>query len=162
MSEKRVTEHITIEGARLIYRNFSGAKGENNRDGSRAFGVLLDDDLAERLKDDGWNVKYRKPDLEGYCQPFLNVKVKYNFYPPTAVMINSRGKVKLSEDSIGELDFCIIENADVIIRPYNYPAINGRPCGVSAYLKSIYVTIQEDEFARKYADIPEIDSEDRR
>lgn len=55
------------------------------------------------------------------------------------------------------MDWSIIKNCDLIIRPYNYPAIKGRSAGVSAYLKAIYVTISEDEFAEKYADIPDLD-----
>lgn len=157
MAERKVTENINIEGAKLIFRNFTGKPGDYNRDGGRSFGVILDDELAEHLKKDGWNVKYRKPDSDGYCQPYLNVKVKFDYYPPIAMMINSVGKTRLNEDNIGELDYCIPANVDVIIRPYNYPATNGRPAGVSAYLKAIYVTIQEDQFAKKYASIPDLD-----
>lgn len=155
MEEKRVTENINIEGAKLVYRNFSGKVSDRNRDGNRGFAVLLNDELAEHLKDDGWNVKYMKSNPDGYCQPYLNVKVRFDNFPPIATMINYAGKVRLDEHNIGELDYCMIKNADVIIRPYNYPASNNRPAGVSAYLKAIYVTIQDDPFAKKYADIPE-------
>lgn len=161
MSEQRkVTSNISIENARLIFKNFQGKKTDYNDEGNRNFGVLLDDDLAEKLKADGWRVKYRPPkqdDPELYEQPWLSVKVKFDPYPPIVVLINSRGKKKLTEETIDQLDWSIIRHCDLIIRPYNYPAVKGRPAGVSAYLKAIYVTISEDEFAEKYADIPDLD-----
>lgn len=159
MSEK-VTSNIHIEGARLIFKNFQGKKTDFNEEGNRNFGVLLDDELAESLIADGWPVKHLRPkedDPNQYEQPWLPVKVKFDPYPPIAVLINSRGKKKLHEETIDQLDWSIIKNCDLIIRPYNYPAIKGRPAGVSAYLKSIYVTISEDEFAEKYGDIPDLD-----
>lgn len=157
---ERVTSNINIEGARLIFRNFQGKKSDYNEEGNRNFGVLLDEELAERLKEDGWKVKYLKPredDPEQYRHPWLPVRVKFNQYPPIIVLINSRGKKKLDEDTIDQLDWSVIKNCDLIIRPYNYPAIKGRPAGVSAYLKAIYVTISEDQFAQKYSDIPDLD-----
>lgn len=161
MSEK-ITSNINIEGAKLIFKNFQGKKTDYNKEGNRNFGVLLDDNLAEQLMADGWPVKFLKPkedDPDQYEQPWLPVKVKFNPYPPIAVLINSRGKKKLDEETIDQLDWSIIKNCDLIIRPYNYPAMNKRPAGVSAYLKAIYVTISEDEFAEKYANIPDLDCE---
>lgn len=163
MERRRVTSNIKIEGARLIFRNFKGEASDYNAKGNRNFGVLLDDDLAKDLKDDGWNVKHLKPrddDPDRYAQPWLSVKVKFGKIPPIAVLINSRGRKNLTEDTIEQLDWTSIENCDLVIRPYNYPETNGRPAGVSAYLKAIYVTIQEDEFAGKYADIPSLDDEE--
>jgi hypothetical protein len=64
----------------------------------------------------------------------------------------------LTEETIDQLDWSIIESCDLVIRPYNYPAIAGRPAGVSAYLKAMYVTVVEDDFAKKYADIPDLDA----
>ncbi len=160
MNEKKVTQNIKIEGAKLIFKNFRGITSQYNTDGKRSFGVLLDDDLAEELISDGWNVKHLNPredDPERYEQPWLPVKVKFNLYPPIAVLINSKGKKRLDEETIDQLDWTLIKNCDLLIRPYNYPAMQGRPAGVSAYLKSIYVTILEDEFAEKYADIPDLD-----
>ena len=159
MSQRKVTSNISIEGATLIFKNFQGKKTDFNDEGDRNFGVLLSDNMAEDLKRDGWRVKYRRPmedDPEQYEQPWLKVKVKFNPYPPIAWMINSRGKVRLDEENIDQLDWSRIINCDLIIRPYNYPAIKGRPAGVTAYLKAIYVTIDEDEFTRKYADIPDL------
>ena len=159
MSERRVTNNITIEGAKLIFRNFSGKTTDFNRSGQRNFCVILDDELAAKLEADGWSVKYRKPredDPEQYRTPFLPVKVQFGMYPPKVVLITSRGKKELNEDTVGQLDWARIVNADVQIRPYNYPAMQGRPEGVSAYLKQLYVTIQEDPLESKYADIPDL------
>lgn len=160
MSEKRVTSNVKIMGARMIFKNFQGKKTDYNEAGNRNFGVLLDDELAESLKADGWNVKYRPPrpdDPEQHPQAWLPVKVKYGRIPPVVVLINSLGKKRLDEDSVGQLDWSIIKNADMIINPYNYPAMRGRPAGVSAYLKALYVTVAEDDLALKYADIPDLD-----
>lgn len=161
MSEK-VINNIKIKGAKLIFKNFQGKKSDYNEEGNRNFGVLLEDRLAEALENDGWNVKRLRPkedDPEQYRQPWLPVKVRFDPYPPVAVLINSRGKVKLDEESIDQLDWSVIADCDLIIRPYNYPARNGRPAGVSAYLKTIYVTISEDEFEEKYANIPYLGGE---
>ncbi len=161
MAEQRVTSNISIEGAKLIFRNFQGKRTDYNDEGNRNFGVLLDDDLAENLSRDGWKVKYLRPrpdDPDQYRQPWLPVKVKFGQIPPIVVLINSRGKKRLDEDTVEQLDWSIIKNCDLIIRPYNYPATKTRPSGVSAYLKAIYVTISEDEFADKYADIPDLDA----
>lgn len=158
--ERMVTSNVHIEGARLIYKNFKGKQTQYNAEGQRNFGVLLDDELAERLARDGWNVKHRKPredDPEQYEQPWLPVKVKFGNIPPIAVLINSRGKVKLNEDTIDQLDWSRIKNCDLVIRPYNYPAFGGNSGGVAAYLRAIYVTVEEDEFELKYADIPDLD-----
>lgn len=161
MSENGVVKsNVTIENARLIFRNFQGKRTDFNDEGKRNFGVLLPDDLAEQLKNDGWNVKYLKPredDPEQYRQPWLPVRVKFNPYPPIVVLINSKGKKRLDEETVDQLDWSIIKYCDLIIRPYNYPAIKGRPAGVSAYLKAIYVTISEDELAERYADVPDLD-----
>ena len=158
--EKKVSSNIIIEDAKLIYRNFSGKVSEYNRSGQQNFAVVLDDELAATLEADGWPVKYRKPrvdDPEQYRTPFLSVKVQFGMYPPTVVLITKRGKKRLDKDTVGQLDWARIEHADVQIRPYNYAAINGKPAGVSAYLKSLYVTITEDVLESKYADIPDVD-----
>lgn len=154
-----VTNNIQIEGARLVCRNFTGAKNDFNDEGNRNFGILLDEQLAEDLAKDGWSIKRFKPkpdDPEQYAQPWIKVKVKFGKIPPIINLITSRGKTRLDEDTVDQLDWCRIANADVIVRPYNYPAMPGRPAGVSAYLKALYVTVQEDEFADKYSNIPEV------
>lgn len=165
MSEqKKITSNISLSDARLIFRNFQGKATTYNNEGNRNFGVILPDDLAEKLKDDGWKVRYLRPrEDEDEPTPWLSVKVKFDPYPPIAVLITSRGKKKLHEDTIEQLDWSRIKTCDLIIRPYNYPEVtdkNGniiRAAGVAAYLKAIYVTIDEDEFERKYADIPDLD-----
>lgn len=159
MSEKRVTAKIQIEGAKLILKNFGGSVSENNRNGERFFGVLLDDELASQLAADGWPVKVLRPrpdDPEQREQPWLKVKVRFDKYPPVAVMIKYNRRMSLDEVTIGQLDWSYLENVDLKISPYNYPAFNGRPAGVTAYLDAIYATIREDPLEMKYADIPEV------
>lgn len=158
-----MAENITIERASLIYKNFQGAATAFNQEGNRNFGVLLDDDMAKHLSEEGWNVKYRKPredDPEQYRQPWLPVKVKFGDRPPIAVLINSRGKRRLTEETIGQLDWTLMENVDLIIRPYHYPEMAGRPAGISAYMNAIYVTIMENDLERKYADVRDLDEEE--
>jgi hypothetical protein len=147
---------VLMEGVKIIFRNFEGKEGQYNRAGDRNFAVLLDQQVAEAMSTDGWNVKWLKPreDAEEEEQPQAYLQVTANFdkgRPPRVVMITSRGRTNLDEDSVDILDWADIVNVDLIVRPYEW-SVNGKT-GIKAYLQSIYVTVEEDELERKYAEM---------
>lgn len=149
-----VENNIRIEGARIGFRNFSGEEGRFNPKGRRNFCVFLEEDIAKDMKKEGWNVKWLEPREEGdEPQAYLQVKVVFGKIPPKIVLVTGRGKTRLDEDTVNILDWAEIQNVDLIIRPYNWE-VNG-DTGVSAYIKTMYVTLREDEFESKYYDVPD-------
>lgn len=149
-----VEDNIRIEGARLGFRNFSGEEGRFNPKGRRNFCVFLEEDIAKSMEKEGWNVKWLRPREEGdEPQAYLQVKVVFGKIPPKIVLVTGRGKTRLDEDTVNILDWAEIQNVDLVIRPYNWE-VNGNT-GVSAYIKTMYVTLREDEFESKYYDVPD-------
>ncbi len=148
---RRDVRNINIEGARIMFRNFSGRNDKYNP-GRRNFSVIIDDPKeAEALREEGWNIKEYQPDPEEPPIYRLEVRVKFEPFRPTIWLVtNSGGKSLLNEDTIDILDDSEIENIDLVIRPYCWE-MNGKS-GISAYVKTMYVTIVEDVFAAKYAD----------
>ena len=143
------TNNIMIENARLIFKNFSGEESKFNRGGNKNFCVLLDHDMAQDLEAEGWNVKYLRPREDGEePAPYLQVTVAYGNIPPKVILIAGRNKVPLDSVTVGTLDYAEIRNVDLIIRPYNW-TVNGKQ-GIKAYLKTMYVEIEQDAFACKY------------
>ena len=131
---------LQIDDARIIYRNFSGAPSKFNREGDRKFSVVIPDQkLADRLIDDGWNVKIKPPRDEDE-EPFmyLDVKVKFNDRGPIAYLRSGKAMTTLNEDTIGCLDDIDILGVDLDIRRYDWE-VNGNT-GRTAYLQSICVT----------------------
>lgn len=156
MAGKSVKERLpvlNIENARLIFRNFAGVENRYNRAGERNFCVIIDDeDLAQNLANDGWNVKILKPREEG-DKPghYIQVKVSYKFRPPKVVMVTGRGKQTiLNEETIDTLDYADIRTADLTINPREWEDDDGS-IRIKAYLMTMYVTIEEDAWAEKYA-----------
>lgn len=144
---------LIMEDARIVFRNFAGNEGMYNREGDRNFCVLLENDVAEQMMSDGWNVKRLKPrDGEEQGTAYIQVSVGFKGRPPRMVMITSKGRIELDEESVVLLDWADIEKVDLIVRPYHWN-VNGRT-GVKAYLKSIFVTIHEDYLELKYSDVP--------
>lgn len=149
---------ITIEGVRLIFRNFSGRISPYNREGVPEFSVVIDDETAAVLAADTWNVKQLQPRNEEDVDPqpfFLPVAVKWDGYPPPkVVMVTSRNRTYLDAQTISQLDYAEIINVDIIIRGYRWENPDGKT-GIKAYVKSLFVTIQEDFLDVKYSMNPD-------
>ena len=143
---------LQIDDARIIFRNFSGEPSKYNREGDRNFAVVIpNSDLAERLSEDGWNVKINDPREEG-DDPFiyLPVKVKFNDRGPNVYLISGGKRNKLDEETVGILDDIDIRSVSMDIRPYDWE-VNGKT-GRAAYLQSIEVVQEIDRFAARYAE----------
>jgi len=146
---------IVLEDVEIGFRNFSGQVGKYNKEGEKSFVVFMNDDIATRLADDGWNVKYLKPlDEEDSPQAYLSVSVNYGTRgrPPKVVLVTSRGKTVLTADTVSLVDWAEIVKADCIIRPYHWEV--NENTGIKAYLRDLYLTIREDPLELKYADVP--------
>lgn len=151
----QVREKLVIENARIMFRNFAGREEKYNTLGDRNFLLCLDPALADELRAEGWNVKQLKPREEGDIpQDYVQVAVNYRKgRPPRLIVISSRGRMELGADEAILVDMMDIKNIDVSVAPYEWE-VNGNT-GVKAYLRTAYITINEDELDLKYAGLPD-------
>ena len=144
---------LTLRNVRIIFRNFAGAPTRfNAAGGKRTFSILLNETEAQELRSMGFNVKalkQRDPDDDPAFH--LPVEVSYRVKPPRIVFISNQGRKRtvIDEDTIGLIDYTEIEKIDLTINPYQWEMENAR--GVKAYLRTMYVTIREDELDIEYA-----------
>ena len=144
-------DNLKIENAHIIYKNFAGNRDQYHP-GRRSFSVSLEAADADVLEADGWNIRRRpnKADPDVIINT-LPVEARFDNFPPKVVMIGEASKrvTFLDENTIGQLDTAAIKNIDLMISPSAWNAA-GRS-GIKAYLKTAYVTIEEDDLDLKYA-----------
>lgn len=146
--------NLTIENARIVFRNFAGKEKQFNPAGQRNFSVIIDDEKwAQHLHNDGWNVKPLKQRNPGDPIEYaLPVAVRFDNFPPKIVMITSQGQTQMDENTVGMLDIAELRNVDLILSPSKWE-VRGA-FGIKAYLKTMYVTIEENELDKKYGTYP--------
>lgn len=144
---------VLLEDVRIIFRNFAGVKKKYNDEGKRNFTVILDEETGARLLRDGWNVKRLKARGEDELGDLsLKVTVSYNgrTKPRLVLITASKNRRNVLEEDMAELmDYADLEVVDLILRPYDWE-FDGKT-GRSAYLKTIFGTLREDELEIKYS-----------
>ena len=146
---------LLIEEARIIWPNFSGKPTKfNPAGGKREFNVLIDNpEVAQRMREDGWNVKIKPPREEG-DPPFCYMPVAVEFptpernFPMKIVQFSGQGAVDIFEDTVGNLDYARIVGAKMAIRPYHWETATGK--GIKAYLKTLHIWLEEEDFASDF------------
>lgn len=144
---------FSVRNADIGFRNFKGEAGPYNDEGDRSFAIFLDEEMAENLLNDGWNVKFPKPIVlkegeEDYRNPYLDVAVVFKNFPPKIIVKTGQNSSRLDEEEVGMLDWLETEEINVVVRPYQW-TMNGKT-GVKAYLNALYATTKTDEFAEEY------------
>lgn len=158
---KDTNDLLKIDGARIMFPNFSGAPDAfNKQGGKRYFTVKIDDqEIADALLAEGWNVKIKAPREEG-GDPFMNLKVNVNFSgyrPPVVYLVSGENVRPLDEESIDILDGIAIASADMDLRAYDWTNARGES-GRTAYLNAIRVYQNMefvDRFTREYEHMDE-------
>lgn len=151
-----VRKFLDVDSKAIRFRNFEGKEGRYNQAGDRNFCLLLHPDDADEMVKEGWNVRFLQPRDEGdEPTPYIQIKVGFGGKgrPPKIVMVTSHGKTQLDEETVNALDWADIIKADIAINPYSYTV--NKKSGIKAYLKTMYVTIAEDDFEDRYYDVPD-------
>jgi hypothetical protein len=145
---------IVFEDAEIIFRNFEGREGRYNREGDRNFSVKIEDPhLVEKLKEDGWNVRPLKGREDEEPQEpawHLPVSVGFKYSPPKMVLVTTKNKTVMPESLCGMFDLIDIQQADLVVRPYEWTV--REDTGIKAYLKTLYIVQREDPLDLKYAE----------
>ncbi len=148
---KRKIQPTQIRNAQLIYKNFSGKAKKFNAKGLRNFNVVLDENSAEMLSREGWNIKWDEPREEGDApRARLKVNVRFDNFPPTIYLVTQKGRSLLDEESVSLLDDADIETVDIKISASTGMTREGKPY-VTAYLSRMYVQLDENDLELKWA-----------
>lgn len=146
-------EKLIIEDAKVKFRNFTGVGTDYNREGDRNFSIVIDDEeTALKMREAGWNIRgLGDPADLSNIEYILTIKVRLDSnWPPKIYTVAPNGVVTLlDEDMVGDLDQADIDHVDVRVNP-SYWEMNGKT-GIAAYLETLYVVLEEDRLAAKYA-----------
>lgn len=144
-------KQIIITDCKIIYTNFEGREDQYNKNGNRTFDILLENEDADILAKEGYNIKYplnEEGERDYERSPRLRASVSYKLYEPKVYIINGEQKTKLTEETVGTLDNVDIEYCDIVLTPYHWESNFGK--GIKPYLKSLYAVIEFDPFIDKY------------
>ena len=154
-----------VPGDQITWRHMeiNSRNGLYNTNGSRYFAIKLDDDFANELESEGWNVIYRNvnrnEDEPEIMQGYLKVFIKYGTRFPVDIFLvnaNRKTKVPLEEEDLDNLhiDSKNIESVDILVRPYFWTY--GDQHGVKAQVQAMNILLSQsgldDDYEVVYKD----------
>lgn len=145
--------NITLEDAKFFGRpNFSGVE-DRFKDDRRKFTVLIPNEVADQLREMGWNVKTNIPTPEELKEfpdrePLSHLKVMVD--DGSIVQIRMGEEVEtLTVGNFGVIDRSRIEEMDMEIRAWEYDP-DERPGNYSARLVALVANIRPNILEQKY------------
>lgn len=152
---------MKIDNARIFYRNFAGNVSDYNRLGKRTFCVELDHEMAESLREDGWNVKTTKPKNEDYFPTeYIQVEVSYRLFSPDIFCYFGNKYRRYTENTVQALDHLQFEHIDLVLQVSQWSYMG--KTGLKGYLMEFHGVVAESPYAEKYKgyidmDTPEVE-----
>lgn len=155
---------ITLRHAEIARKNFRGAERRDkaghvvNSEGNRNFLLIIPDDMVTELIDDGYTVKDFRPDENGNADSYIQVKVGFQYKPPTVWLVTAKSdgtkkRTRLTEGTINQIDELApsdIKDIKIVVRPVPGEDRNGNP-KITPWLETMYVEIDDmDPFADDY------------
>lgn len=154
---KKFIPPLVIKDVRIVMktRNFSGNNpGKFDKAGERNFSIFLDPEKVDipKLKDEGWNIKFGKPNPEDPTEiPPAYLRIHANWFPlddsrsgmnPMVFKSVDGEMVRLDAETVKSLDVDEILKANITVtgRWMESPTYTG----VVAYLKKLAVTVSAD------------------
>jgi len=155
--DKKWVNDVELEDIKVkwAFSHFDGREDVFNAKGDHNFTIMLPDDVADTLRDEGWAVRT----MDGYeegdpPEHLLKVKISYRFERPKIYLIKGERKLRAEESDLADIRRDTCKRIDVIITPSHWE--NGPNSGISAYAKELYAEVKESQFSAKYADYEEI------
>jgi hypothetical protein len=179
--ELLINGNLNVERAAMIYKNFTGKPTRvNPQGGKRTFSLVLNEEYAARLHNDGWNVKVkevRDTPVEGEMTQTVSWEDYDNNYRGvfdhgliyTEIVVNENSEYppkvyKVSEfngektmalvppDQWYRLDESELMNVDLVVHPYTHGRSIANPDAKKGYLKTMYaMAVPVNDFGGKYA-----------
>lgn len=142
-------EILVARDAALLFTNFAGEPDGFNPRGARKFNLVLNPDIAEALRERGWNVRtYVKEGYDSYMSITVNVNMDSS-RPPVIHLISSDGgqivERKIGVDEVADLDDYRYSRIDVEVVPYEHGRNVSSGTRFSAYLSKMRLILAEDD-----------------
>lgn len=151
--DRKWIEDVELEDVKVkwAFSHFDGRADTFNDEGDHNFTIILPEETAMQLREEGWNVKAREPLEEGDPMEYtLQVKISYKYDAPRIFLIKNDRKVRAEQADLAEIRRDSTEQIDVVITPSRW--VNGARSGITAYTKELYAKVRPSRFEEKYAD----------
>lgn len=149
---------IAVDGARIVFRNFKGEANTYNRAGDRNFALVIDnEEFAQKLTDEGWNVHIRPP-REDDGEPFIYLPVSVSYRisrlaPKIFLKKPKKDPIPIEENDVANFDDLEYSDIKMVINPRHWVDDRTHLERIKAYLIEMWWVQKETlHFYEAFAD----------